>query len=113
VLVEATGGRWPLAGEARAQGMQVIACPGPERTPTGGCPALEGRPCPLASHADVIVFALQPSDPRVQDLLLAHPRVHGDVPLVVAPPGACTPAAEVIGLVSSVAARHHEDSGGP
>ena len=54
------------------------------------------------------MFALQPSDPRAQDLLLAHPRVHRDVPLVVAPPVACTPAAEVIGLVSSLAAQHEE-----
>jgi GNAT superfamily N-acetyltransferase len=124
VLVEAPGGRWSSAGDAQTRGMQVITCPGPERAPPGGCPALEGRPCPLAAHADVIVFAFPPSDPRAQALLAAHPRLHEAVPLVVAPPAsgasfvvpegatpvACTPAAEVIELVSALAARRHEDA---
>jgi hypothetical protein len=122
VLVEAPGGHWSLTSDADTRGLQVIACPGPDRSSSGGCPALDGHPCPLAAHADVIVFALPPSDPHAHALLAAHPRLHGDVPLIVAPPAtgaasvaadgttpsACTPAAAVIGLVSALAARHHE-----
>jgi hypothetical protein len=127
VLVETPRGRWPSTNAAVAGGLRVIGCPGPTRGPDG-CPALAGRPCPLAQHADVIVFAFGPSDPQAQAILSAHPRLHDAVPLVVAPPAsgdqleipaeattvaACTPAAEVIALVSELAARRPHDEADP
>jgi len=122
VLVETPGGRWSPTREAQARGMQLLTCPGPANQPHG-CPVLDGRPCPLAAHADVIVFAFPPSDPGTQLVLGEHPRLHADVPLVVAPPSAdegstvpcdativapCTPAAELIDIVSDLATRHAE-----
>ncbi len=123
VLVETPSGRWPSTDAAVASGLRVMACPGPARGPHG-CPALAGRPCPLAAHADVIVFAFPPSDADAQAILTAHSRLHEEVPLVVAPTStaeelvvppvattiaACTPAAEVIALVSELAWRHRGD----
>jgi hypothetical protein len=124
VLVETPGGRWSPTREAQARGMQVIACPGPATQPHG-CPVLDGRPCPLAAHADVIVFAFPPSDPGAQLVLGEHPRLHADAPLVVALPSPdetynvpsdativapWTPAAELIDIVSDLATRHAESS---
>ena len=124
VLVETPGGRWPAANAREASDLQIIGCPGPTRA-QGGCPALAGRPCPLAAHADVIVFAFPPSDAQAQAILSAHPRLHEDVPLVVAPASsaegfvippaattvaACTPAAELIALVSDLAVHHRDDT---
>jgi hypothetical protein len=86
---------------------------------------LDGRPCPLAAHADVIVFAFPPSDPSTHRVLGEHPRLHADVPLVVAPPSPdetgtvpsdarivapCTPAAELIDIVCDLATGHAESS---
>ena len=117
VLVETPGGRWHAAKAPEASGLQIIGCPGPTRA-QHGCPALAGRPCPLAAHADVIVFAFPPSDAQAQAILNAHSRLHEDVPLLVAPAtsaeglvippaattvAACTPAAELIALVSELA----------
>ena len=124
VLVETPGGRWHAANERGASDLQIIGCPGPARA-KHGCPALAGRPCPLAAHADVIVFAFPPSDAQAQAILSAHSRLHEDVPLLVAPApsaeglaippaattvAACTPAAELILLVSELAARHRRDA---
>jgi GNAT superfamily N-acetyltransferase len=126
VLVETPGGRWPAAKTGGASDLQIIGCPGPTRA-QHGCPALAGRPCPLAANADVIVFAFSPSDAQTQAILSAHPRLHEDVPLVVAPASsaeglvippaattvaACTPAAELIALVSELAARRRHDAAG-
>jgi GNAT superfamily N-acetyltransferase len=123
VLVETPGGRWRAASTPGTSGLQIIGCPGPARS-QHGCPALEGRPCPLAAHADVIVFAFPPSNAEAQAILSAHTRLHEGVPLVVAPAAsaealvippaattvaACTPAAELIALVSKLA-RHHRDT---
>jgi hypothetical protein len=120
VLVETPGGRWSPTDDAKARGMQVIACPGPAKQPHA-CPALEGRPCPLAAHADVIVFAFPPSDPSTQRVLREHQRLHAGVPIVVASASpddsvpapsdatcvaACTPAAELVDIVSDLATRH-------
>jgi len=79
VLVEIPGGRWPHGGAAHKAGFEVLSCGVRE----AGCPALHGRPCPLAAGADVIVVALPPSDARSRALLSAHARLHPDIPLVV------------------------------
>ena len=117
VLIETPGGRWPAANAEGASGLQIIGCPGPTRA-QHGCPALADRPCPLAAHADVIVFAFPPSDAQAQAILSAHTRLHEDVPLLVTPAtpdeelviqptattvAACTPAAKLIALVSELA----------
>jgi hypothetical protein len=118
VLVEMAGGRWPHERAVRDAGFQVITCPGPG--PQSHCPVLAGKPCPLASDADVIVFALRPNDPHANQVLARHPRLHHDTPLVVqATPNdairapehavtvpACTPAAQVIALLGQLAASH-------
>ena len=79
VLVEIPGGRWPHGGAAHRAGIEVLSCGVRDST----CPALQGRPCPLAAGADLIVVALPPSDKRTQALLAAHARLHPDVPIVV------------------------------
>ncbi len=53
LLVEAQGGRWAHAADATRAGFEVLTCGGPDAK----CPALEGRACPLAEGADVIVVA--------------------------------------------------------
>src|SRR5262245_18853638 len=53
VLVEAPGGRWWGATAGQAAGLTFISCSGP-RGPHPSCPALAGRPCPLAAEADAI-----------------------------------------------------------
>lgn len=83
VLVEARGGDWHAADTARANGLQVAVCPGPRNTP--GCPALAGRPCPLVTEADAVVFALPLDDPEAARLLRAHPDLHPDTILCVEP----------------------------
>lgn len=40
-------------GSLRALGCEVVLCGGPDR---GACPVLADRPCPLAEHADVLVY---------------------------------------------------------
>ena len=64
LLVEAQGGRWAHAADAARAGFEVLTCGGPDAK----CPALEGRACPLAEGADVIVVARPPSDARTQSL---------------------------------------------
>ena len=60
-------------------GFEVLTCGGPEAR----CPALQGRVCPLADGADVIVIARPPSDARTQSLVTAHARLHPSVPVIV------------------------------
>ena len=79
VLVEISGARWPHGGAAHKAGMDVLSCGVRDST----CPALQGRPCPLAAGADLVVVALPPSDERTQALLAAHARLHPGVPIVV------------------------------
>jgi hypothetical protein len=79
LLVEAQGGRWAHAADATRAGFEVLTCGGPDAK----CPALEGRACPLAEGADVIVVARPPSDARTQSLIAAHSRLHPSVPVIV------------------------------
>jgi hypothetical protein len=89
VLVEAPGGRWHGEGAARAAGFEVLVCPGP--LVHTRCPALAGEPCPLASHADLVVDAVSPNTPAGRALLDAHGRLHPGVPICVDfPPSATT-----------------------
>lgn len=82
VLVESPGGSWP-AGAAADADADVLACPGPgtRRLP---CPALAGRPCPLAAGADVIVVSPPPDDDW-RPLLDAHRQLHPGVPVEPSP----------------------------
>ena len=84
VLVEAPGGRWHAEDEARAAGFLVLTCPGPEAGHPH-CPVLDGKPCPLAADADVIVVSHPPDDERWQALLAAHAEVHPGVPVCLEP----------------------------
>lgn len=83
VLVEVPGGRWRAEAAARAAGLQVVACPGPQGQPPDHCPLLRGEPCPLASEADAVVFCLRPEDPRSEAILVGHERLPPDVALCV------------------------------
>jgi hypothetical protein len=79
LLVESQGGRWVHARDASRAGFEVMSCGGPDAR----CPALEGRPCPLAADADVIVLARPPADERTRELLEAHADLHRGVPVLV------------------------------
>lgn len=79
LLVEATGGRWRATREARQAGFTVIACPGDR--PLARCPVLDGKACPLAEGADLIVDALPGS--RGRAMLYAHRQRHPGVPICV------------------------------
>lgn len=75
LLVEAAGGRWHGEAAARAAGLDLLVCPGPGAR-WARCPALDGRPCPLASGADVVVDAVDPATELGARLLRAHESVH-------------------------------------
>jgi hypothetical protein len=77
VLVEAPGARWPAEEAARAAGMDVLVCPGPQAR-WSRCPAVRGRRCPLAAEADVIVVAPTPGSDTRRQLLQEHRSLHGD-----------------------------------
>ena len=107
VLVEAPGGSWAAEGVARDAGIDVIVCGGPRRRRLP-CPALEGRPCPLAAAADAIVVCPEVPDeegsPQTgtsrlgqtpwERLVMAHGVLHAGVPLCVTSAG--RPAAELL-----------------
>ncbi len=76
LLIEAPGGRWAGEDDARAAGLSVLACFGPSSH--GRCPALDGRPCPLATEADAVVLRYPPGDEAWEALIDAHRRVHPD-----------------------------------
>jgi RimJ/RimL family protein N-acetyltransferase len=83
VLVEAAGGRWNAEEAKRRLPLQVISCPGPNaRTRRRPCPALSGRPCPLAADADAIVVQLD-DEGRGSELIAAHRSLHAGVPVCV------------------------------
>jgi hypothetical protein len=84
VLVEAPGGRWHAADEAATEGLRVMVCSGP-RGARPRCPALAGKPCPLAADADAIVVSNAPDDERWRALVDAHASLHPDVPVCVEP----------------------------
>ena len=96
VLVETPGGRWHSEGTARENGLQVIACPGPQGQPPDHCPVLRGEQCPLAAGADAIVFALRDDDPRTDAIVAGHRRLHPDVHVCKDQPGDASTVAEVI-----------------
>jgi hypothetical protein len=81
LLVEKPGGRWEGRANAVGAGLEVRVCGFTDR-----CPALHGRPCPLAADADAIIVAFPRGDARGQQLVQAHRQLHGTVP-VVAPSG--------------------------
>lgn len=111
VLVEAAGGRWEHYRAVRDAGFQVLACPGIHRRLVR-CPALEGRPCPLAATADVILEALPAQDGR--RLLDAHEVVHPAVPVALRPPGSpATPGAEIVDLLRTALATRSSTTGRP
>jgi len=89
VLVEIPGSRWHGESAARAAGFEVLICSGPSTHRR--CPALAGKPCPLASAADIVVDAVSPDTSTGRALLDAHERFHAGVPVCVEfPPGATT-----------------------
>jgi hypothetical protein len=115
VLVEGAPGRWRGEDAVRNAGVAVVSCPGPF-DPFARCPALQGRPCPLAEDADVIVLALPPSEQRVRELVATHHRVHPGSPLAtdvtlpdvdgeVADLTACTSGAELVRRLSAISRR--------
>jgi RimJ/RimL family protein N-acetyltransferase len=83
LLVEKPGSRWPGRAAAMAAGFDVLVCGLREQ-----CPTLRGEPCPLADEADAIVVAFPRRDPRGRQLVRAHRRARGRVPVVLAPAAA-------------------------
>jgi GNAT superfamily N-acetyltransferase len=83
VLAEVPGGRWRSEAAARADGFEVIVCPGPARGPRSHCPLLAGERCPLADGADAVVFALRPDDRRSGEVLAGLRQLHPGVPVCV------------------------------
>lgn len=85
VVVEIAG---PGMGAAvvrmlRAEGYQAAACGGPASLPTGQCPLVAGRSCPLVEQADVVVHALGLHDPEGRAVFEAERRRSLDRPDVV------------------------------
>jgi hypothetical protein len=76
VVVESRGLGWAAAPSARSYGMVAVVCPGPMPGPRPRCAAIDGRPCPLAADADVIVHALPESDERAVAVLTSHAGLH-------------------------------------
>ena len=131
VLVEVPGGRWHAQAEAEAVGLDVVACPGPTGARRRRCPVLAGRPCPLASAADVVVASNVPDDEDWSRVVSAHDHLHPGVPVCVerrarpagsgagpAVPGAVTVdddrgTHEVVALVDRLASEHRRRAGRP
>jgi RimJ/RimL family protein N-acetyltransferase len=126
LLVEAAGYRWSRTSALDASGYEVVTCGGPAHRGTAGCPALEGRRCPLVDGADAVVVALRPDDPRTEELIAAHRRLRPELRIVVQPPtdlaidvppdpGVCrlaagAPAAELLAAIRDAV---QAASGGP
>ena len=70
----------------RRRGYDVRECLGPIGA---HCPILAGRPCPLAEHADVLVYdAWATGEPDGAESLIQGLRAyHPDVPIVLSAPG--------------------------
>jgi hypothetical protein len=70
----------------RRRGYDVRECQGPIGA---HCPILAGRPCPLAEHADVLVYdAWATGEPDGAESLIQGLRAHHpDVPIVLSAPG--------------------------
>jgi hypothetical protein len=76
VLAEVQGGRWTREGDLRKAGLHVMVCPGPQEGRAAHCPAVEGKPCPLVQHADIVVCSLSPGIRRCDDVRAAHASLH-------------------------------------
>ncbi|MDE3085302.1 MAG: GNAT family N-acetyltransferase [Acidobacteriota bacterium] len=88
VLVEVPGARWHAEAEARAAGLRVLVCPGPTSR-WCRCPAVAGRPCPLAAAADAVVDAVDPDTSEAgRALLRAHHEFHARTPMLLEGPPA-------------------------
>jgi len=94
VVVEIAGPELGAAvvGVLREEGYQAAVCGGPAALPTGRCPLVEGRGCPLVEQADVVVHALGLRDAEGRAVFEAERRGSLDRPNVVvtglgAPPG--------------------------
>jgi hypothetical protein len=76
VVVEIAGRELGAAvvGVLREEGYQAVACGGPASLPTGRCPLVEGRECPLVAQADVVVHALGLRDPEGRAVFEAQRR---------------------------------------
>jgi ribosomal protein S18 acetylase RimI-like enzyme len=88
VLVESPGGRWRHEQAARDAGFDVVICPGPARGPKAHCPLLAHEPCPLASGADAVVYALRADDQRAREVRAGLRALHPEVPVCSLPPSA-------------------------
>jgi acetyltransferase (GNAT) family protein len=93
ILVEVPGARWHAGMAGEAAGMQILACPGPLGSHTR-CPALAGKPCPLAVGADAVVVSHVADDERWDALVAAHSQVHPGVPVCVEVPRDAEPPSE-------------------
>jgi len=100
VLVEGGGGGWRTDRKEDTDRVVVLSCGGPEHSHSG-CPALDGRPCPLAAEADAIVMPAGDHGPW-SALAAAHAEVHPGVPVCIAPSSGGG-ARDVVAL----AQRHH------
>jgi len=69
----------------REAGFEVALCGGPDGSAT--CSLAEGKCCPLAEAADVVLFALDLDGAAGQSVLRAHARDHPERPVVVQLPG--------------------------
>lgn len=68
----------------RQAGFDVAVCTGPdESTP---CPLADGKRCPLARDADVVLFGLDLDDPAARRVLQAHRHRHPKTPVVIEAP---------------------------
>ncbi len=118
VLVEASGGGWNNRRDRGQDDATVVVCAGPLHRP-GGCPALQGQPCPLAAGADAIVLpdTEQEPWPAMAD---AHEHLHPGVPVCLVaspragsaatpdePAGSAGPARVDDHQVVVLAQRHH------
>jgi len=83
VLAEVAGGRWGRERVVREAGLQVMVCPGPQSGSVAHCPAVDGRPCPLAEGADVIVCSLPVGRGHGAEVRASHRSVLPGTPVLV------------------------------
>lgn len=100
IVVETQVAYWHALEAVRRSGAEVLVCGGP-RSSSQRCPALNGRPCPLAADADLIVMSRPPDDGRWRALRAAHGVLHAGVPVCVEG----TRGSLVLGSVATSAAR--------
>jgi len=109
VLVETPGGRWSGESTADERGVVVIGCPGPAaRKARRPCPALEGRPCPLAAGADAIV--VDQITRQNDSLAHTHAALHSGIPVCVQTSADAPQVVELVDRVVTVASQHRTSS---